>query len=331
MHTPSESGLPGGLHLLEHGDAHDGRGLHHPHARALESLDLILRRALAARDDRAGVAHAAAGRRREPGDEGHNGLVSPARLDELRPVLLRGAADLPDHDDALRLGVGHELLEAVHEVGAVERVAADAHHGRLAQARRRGLVHRLVRERTGARHHADLAWGVNVAGHDPDLALARLDDARAVGANEARLGLAHHGRLDLDHVVLGDPLRDANDQLDLVLKGLQDRGGREGRGHVDHRRIAVRALLGLSHRVEHGEAEVSGATLLWGHATDHVGAIGNRLLRVEGAVLAGKPLADDLSMLVHEHIRFGAGRVRPLRVGGATAGEPGKGTEHGHG
>jgi hypothetical protein len=42
----------------------------------------------------------------------------------------------------------------------------------LPQARRRGLVHRLVRERAAAAHHADAAGHVDVPGHDADLALA---------------------------------------------------------------------------------------------------------------------------------------------------------------
>ncbi len=46
-------------------------------------------------------------------------------------------------------------------------------------------------------------------GHDADLALAGLDDAGAVGADQARLRLLEH-LLHLDHVVLGDALRDAH-------------------------------------------------------------------------------------------------------------------------
>jgi hypothetical protein len=46
-----------------------------------------------------------------------------ARLDELRRLLLRGAADLAYHDDALRLRVLDEPLEAVHKVRPCERGA----------------------------------------------------------------------------------------------------------------------------------------------------------------------------------------------------------------
>ena len=48
--------------------------------------------AFAAGDDRAGMAHAAAGRRRAPGDEAHHRLLAAALglvLEELRRVLFR--------------------------------------------------------------------------------------------------------------------------------------------------------------------------------------------------------------------------------------------------
>jgi hypothetical protein len=63
------------------------------------------------------------------------------------PCLLRGAPDLADHDDALRLRVVHELLQTVHEVRAVEGVAADAHHRGLPQA-------------MAAQKHQFIVWGL---------------------------------------------------------------------------------------------------------------------------------------------------------------------------
>ena len=58
---------------------------------------------------------------------------------------------------AFGLRVVLEQLEAIDEVGAVDRVAADADAGGLAEARGRGLRHRLVGERAGAGDDADLA------------------------------------------------------------------------------------------------------------------------------------------------------------------------------
>ena len=56
----------------------------------------------------------------------------------------------------------------------------DAGGGDAGVTSRCGLVHGLVGERARAGNDCDPAFLVDVAGHDPDLALARLDDARAV-------------------------------------------------------------------------------------------------------------------------------------------------------
>ena len=55
------------------------------------------------------------------------------------PARRKRTPNLANHDDPLRLRVVHEALQAVNEVGAVERVAADAHAGGLAQSYGGGL------------------------------------------------------------------------------------------------------------------------------------------------------------------------------------------------
>ena len=50
--------------------------------------------------------------------------------------------------------------------------------------------------------HTDLARLVNVARHDANLALAGLDDARAIGTDEARPRLRIETTHDFDHVTL---------------------------------------------------------------------------------------------------------------------------------
>src|SRR5690606_24864717 len=141
----------------------------------------------AAGDDGAGVTHAPTGRRRHAGDEADDRLLPLRGLVEGGGFLFGGAADFADHDDALRLVVGEEQLQAVDEVGAVHRVAADADAGGLAEPRGRGLRDRLVGQRARAGDDADLAALVDVPGHDADLALIRRDDAGAVGPDQARL------------------------------------------------------------------------------------------------------------------------------------------------
>src|SRR5690348_11546911 len=88
----------------------------------LHRRDLARGVPLAAGDDRAGVAHAAARRRGAAGDEPDDRLPAPALRvvgEKLRRVLLGAAADLADHDDRLGFVIGQEHLEDVDELGAL--------------------------------------------------------------------------------------------------------------------------------------------------------------------------------------------------------------------
>ena len=94
----------------------------------------------------------------------------------------------------VRVRVVVEHLDDVEVRGAVDRIAADADAGGLADAAAGELPDRLVGERAAARDDADVALLVNVAGRDADAAaaggilpVAGRDDAGAVGADEARL------------------------------------------------------------------------------------------------------------------------------------------------
>src|SRR5438874_980658 len=96
------------------------------HGSAPSALPRASYRALAARDDRPGVAHALAGRCGEPGDIGHHGLAHELS-DVLSGRLLVAAADFADEDDPLGARIALEELEHVDEVHAAHRIAADAH------------------------------------------------------------------------------------------------------------------------------------------------------------------------------------------------------------
>ena len=163
---------------------------------------------------------------------------------------------------------------------------------------------------------------MDVAGHDADLAGSGGDDAGAIGADQARLALAEQRVLHLDHVLLGDTcrnmllyserrnsvnnnvstFRDTDNQRNLCVQSLEDGGRGAGGRDVDDGSVRVDLGLGLQHRVEHGEAEVHLAALARGHAAHHVGAVLQRLLGVEGALLAGEALADDLGLLGQPHV-----------------------------
>jgi hypothetical protein len=66
--------------------------------------------------------------------------------------------------------------------------------------------------------------------------------------------------------LLGDALRDADDEGNLVLDGIKASGARKGRGHIDGRSVGLDACNCLLDRVEDGEPQVRGAALLGGHA-----------------------------------------------------------------
>ena len=49
---------------------------------------------------------------------------------------------------------------------------------------------------------------------------------------------------------------------------------------------------------------MGGATLARGHATNHLGTVGNGLFGVEGTLTAGKALADHLGVFVDQNAHY---------------------------
>src|SRR5690606_12861988 len=90
--------------------------------------------------------------------------------------------------------------------------------------------------------------------------------------------------LDVEHVEGGDALGDAHDQLDARFGGFEDRVLAAGGRDVDHRGVGPGGGHGFLDGVEHRQAEVGGATLAGGDAAHHVGAVGDGLFGVEGAL-----------------------------------------------
>ncbi len=191
-----------------------------------------------------------------PAMKAASGLVNlPVRL-ERRGLLLGVAADLAHHQHGLGVGVGLEERQGIDEAGAVDRVAADADAGALADPQVRELPDALVGERARAAHDADLARLVDIAGHDADLALAGRDDAGAVGTDQPGVGpmclqVGHCA----GHVDDRDALGDRDDQRDPGVGRLHDRVGRERRRHEDHRGVGAGLLHRLGHGVEDRDAQ----------------------------------------------------------------------------
>src|ERR1700689_2202214 len=246
------------------------------------------------------MPHAPARRRGGSGDEAHHRLLHLAALQEIGGLFLGRAAHLSDHDVRLGGGIAQEHLQAVDEMGAVDRIAADADAGRLAEPRRRGLRHRLIGERSGAGDDADVARLVDMPRHDADLALARRDHARAIGADEARFGTREHA-LDLDHVEPGYALGDADAQRHFGVDRLQYGVGGEGRRHVDGAGIGAGGGHRVLHGVEHRQVEMLRAAFTRRDAAHHLGAVGDCLLGMKSALCAGEALAHDLGVAADQN------------------------------
>src|SRR5689334_20517013 len=118
-------------------------------ARCLHHVQLLVGGALAARDDRARVAHALARWRRDTGNESDYGLAHVV-LDPLRSRFFIRAADLANHHDGVGARVVVEKLQHVDVLETIDRIATDAYRRRLTEAELGQLPDRFVRQRARA-------------------------------------------------------------------------------------------------------------------------------------------------------------------------------------
>src|ERR1700722_16879193 len=98
------------------------------------------------------MAHTPSRRRRLPRDESNYWLLH-VRLDKVRSGFFRVAADLPDHDHGFSLRIAVKQIERVDKIRTDNGIAADSDRGRLPDPALRQLMHRLVSERSRARHN----------------------------------------------------------------------------------------------------------------------------------------------------------------------------------
>ena len=164
------------------------------------------------------------------------------------------------------------------------------------------LMDGLVGQRSALRHDTDTAFLADVAGNDARLRLAGRDQPRTVRSDEPRLR-ASHDRQRPHHVERRDALGDAHGQRQAGIGGFHDRVGGKGRRHENHRRVGA----GLAHRVsdgvEHRPAFMRRPALAGRHAADDLGAVGGRLLGVEGPFAACEALHDAAGYLLIDEIQ----------------------------
>src|SRR3546814_10217987 len=87
----------------------------------------------------------------------------------------------------------------------------------------------------------------------------------------------------------------------LFRSRFQNRVSREGRRNVDHAGVDPGFRHCFRDGVEHRKADMSRTALARRHAANHLRPIGDGLLCMEGALRAGKALADHLGILLHEN------------------------------
>src|SRR5438132_4482975 len=269
---------------------------------------LVFCSALAAADDRAGVAHAASRRSSLSGDEADHGLLYVG-FDPFRSALFGVAADLADHNDGVGVRIVVEKLDGVEERGADDGIAANADAGGLANAELRQLMDGFVGERAAAANDADISLLVDAAGHDADFAFARGDDAGAVRADQARFLEVHDGGY-AHHVEGGDAFGDADDEGNFGVVGFQDGIGGVGRRNKNDGGVCDSGVRGVSDGVEDGALELFRSTFARRDPADDACAIFDHLLGVESSFAAGEALDDEASFFVDQD----AHRAPPARA-----------------
>src|SRR6266446_9629256 len=259
----------------------------------------VLGGALAAADDRAGVAHAASRGSGLAGDKADDGFLRVG-LDPLRSTLFGVAADFANQNDGMRFRIGVEELNGVEERGADDGIAADADASGLSDAELRQLMDGFVGQRAAAADNADISRLVDAAGHDADFALARRDDAGAVRTNEARLrGVDDRGHAH--HVEGGDAFGDANDKWKIRVGSFENGVGSVRWRNKNHGGVCAGGFGGVGDGVKDGAFEMFGAAFTGRDAADYIRAVLDHLLRVESAFAAGEALDDQTRFLINQN------------------------------
>ena len=215
-------------------------------------------------------------------------------------TLFRVTADFANHHNGVRIGVFVQKTDRIRMIGTNDGIAADPDTGRLANPQLRELAHSFVSQSAGARNDTDVAFQMDVPWHDADLALTRRDDPGAVRANQAR-SLRLQIRPDFHHVDLRNAFGDADNQGDPGVGRFHDAVRRKGWRNKDHGRIRAGFFHGLGHGVEHRAIQMGAAALAGGNTTHNIGAISNRLRRVERAFAARETLHQQASIFINQY------------------------------
>src|SRR6266568_2328523 len=199
----------------------------------------------------------------------------------------------------MRIAIVVEKFDGIEKGRANDGISTDADARGLADAEKRQLMDGLVGQSPAAADDTDIPLLVNAARHDSDLALAGRNDARAIGADQARF-LEVDGRCYANHVEDRNAFGDANDQGKTRVGGFQNgvRGVRWG--NEKDGRVRAGCFCGFGDGVEDGTLQVLCAALAGCNATNNVGSVLDHLLSVKSAFAPGESLDKQTCFLVYK-------------------------------
>lgn len=119
------------------------------------------------------------------------------------------------------------------------------------------------------------------------------------------MGLENVG--DADHVMLRDTLSNAHNKRNLGGNGLLNTGSGNWGRDEDGRGSSSSLLHSIGNILEDGLAKVSLSGLLGVGTTNDIGAVLNGLGSVEGSLLSGEALVDNLGLVVDTEVSNGCG------------------------
>ena len=136
--------------------------------------------------------------------------------------------------------------------------------------------------------------------HDSNLAVARRNDSRTIGADQPRAPVLQE-LPGADHIERRDALGDADNQLQLGVGCLHDRVGGVRWRHKDHGGVGRGLFHSFLDRIEDRPALVRRASLARGYAPDNLRPIFRARPGMECAFPPGQPLHNHPRRFIYQN------------------------------
>src|ERR1019366_1621476 len=132
---------------------------------------------------------------------------------------------------------------------------------------------------------------MNLPGHNADLAFTWRNNARAIGADQARRFAGKESRR-AHHVESGNAFSDGDDEGKTRVRSFHDGVSGERRRHEDDGGVCARPIHGFLDGVEYRDTFDAGPAFARSYARNNFRAVSYGLLSVEHAFAAGDALHD---------------------------------------